>query len=510
MARVVGVETEYGILLYGRDTKAIAADEAANALFRYRLAGYRNMNMFLPSGGRLYLDVGAHPEYASAECGTIDELIANLNAGESELLQMAEKFQQAQLLEDAKYPNRELHIFKNNADSYGNTYGLHENYAVTRALDVDLLVATVSSFIATRVFYQGNGDFGNITWSAGQGESYYPSLDSQGGLAIAGPHQAKISFATRARYLKKTTSADTTGERALINTRDEPLADKSQWRRLHVTGADSNICEFSQVISVGLLSMILDLLERDNTAFADLVLSDPLQAFQSASTGALKEITLANGGISNALEIQKEFLRRIKTAAKTQTFSFTGEKTLEIISIAEKVFSAFENSRLEDLLGYLDWATKAVLFTQKINRQLAKLDSEMAAADLVLLAKQFDLSYHDLHPRLGLVQLLKRHGKIKSWEHGLDITQPPAHSRASLRGAFISAALNKKADFTVSWNQIRLDSPPTSPVDLPDPLEQQNEEVERLIKLVREKAETSWIDKSNNPYRDYYQRWHRS
>ncbi|MDD0858095.1 proteasome accessory factor PafA2 family protein [Arthrobacter alpinus] len=42
----------------------------------------RSSNVFLPNGSRLYLDVGSHPEYATAECDGIAQLIAQDRAGE--------------------------------------------------------------------------------------------------------------------------------------------------------------------------------------------------------------------------------------------------------------------------------------------------------------------------------------------------------------------------------------------------------------------------------------------
>ena len=38
--------------------------------------------MFLPNGGRLYLDVGSHPEYATAEAATLHDVVAQDAAGE--------------------------------------------------------------------------------------------------------------------------------------------------------------------------------------------------------------------------------------------------------------------------------------------------------------------------------------------------------------------------------------------------------------------------------------------
>src|SRR5690625_7101552 len=46
---------------------ALGADEAARYLFRRVVEWGRSSNVFLRNGGRLYLDVGSHPEYATAE-----------------------------------------------------------------------------------------------------------------------------------------------------------------------------------------------------------------------------------------------------------------------------------------------------------------------------------------------------------------------------------------------------------------------------------------------------------
>jgi len=88
VTRPVGLETEFGLLCApagpSEATKSDLPDveRAAALIFRHRPVGYRSTNLFLPNGGRLYLDVGSHPEYASAECGSIDELLAQERAGE--------------------------------------------------------------------------------------------------------------------------------------------------------------------------------------------------------------------------------------------------------------------------------------------------------------------------------------------------------------------------------------------------------------------------------------------
>ena len=44
----------------------------------------------------------------------------------------------------------------------------------------------------------------------------------------------------------------------------------------------------------------------------------------------------------------------------------------------------------------------------------------------------------------------------------------------------VAACLEVGADFSVTWESLRLDSPPTAPVDLPDPLETAHEAAESL------------------------------
>ena len=61
----------------------------------------------------------------------------------------------------------------------------------------------------------------------------------------------------------------------------------------------------------------------------------------------------------------------------------------------------------------------------------------------------------------------------------------PPMTRAALRGAFVAACLEVGADFSVTWESLRLDSPPTAPVDLSDPLATVHEAAEALTERVK-------------------------
>ena len=48
-------------------------------------------NVFISNGSRLYLDVGSHPEYATAETTRVDELIASDAAGDAIMHHLVKK-----------------------------------------------------------------------------------------------------------------------------------------------------------------------------------------------------------------------------------------------------------------------------------------------------------------------------------------------------------------------------------------------------------------------------------
>ena len=76
--RIFGLETEYGVTCAADDGRGLSADEVARYLFRKVVAWGRSSNVFLRNGSRLYLDVGSHPEYATAECDDVRQLVSML------------------------------------------------------------------------------------------------------------------------------------------------------------------------------------------------------------------------------------------------------------------------------------------------------------------------------------------------------------------------------------------------------------------------------------------------
>ena len=65
-------------------------------------------------------------------------------------------------------------------------------------------------------------------------------------------------------------------KRPIINTRDEPHADFSKYRRLHVIVGDANMAEISTYLKVGTLSVVLGMVEA-GAEFPKVELEDPVQ-----------------------------------------------------------------------------------------------------------------------------------------------------------------------------------------------------------------------------------------
>ena len=78
----MGIETEFGVTCTFHGHRRLSPDEVARYLFRRVVSWGRSSNVFLRNGARLYLDVGSHPEYATAECDSLIQLVTHDRAGE--------------------------------------------------------------------------------------------------------------------------------------------------------------------------------------------------------------------------------------------------------------------------------------------------------------------------------------------------------------------------------------------------------------------------------------------
>ena len=100
--------------------------------------------------------------------------------------------------------------------------------------------------------------------------------DTAGRLAI--PFQ----LSQRADYIVNDFFEWVQHNRAIINTRDEPLADPTQFRRIHLLMGDSNLSEIATSLKMGSTGLVLQLIE-DGYAPNGLDFDDPVETLRAIS-----------------------------------------------------------------------------------------------------------------------------------------------------------------------------------------------------------------------------------
>ena len=446
--RIFGIETEFGVTCTFHGQRRLSPDEVARYLFRRVVSWGRSSNVFLRNGSRLYLDVGSHPEYATAECDNLAQLVTHDKAGErilEDLLVDAER----RLADEGI--GGDIFLFKNNTDSAGNSYGCHENYLVARAGEFSRIADVLLPFLVTRQLVCGAGK------------------------VLQTPRGAVYCLSQRAEHIWEGVSSATTRSRPIINTRDEPHADAERYRRLHVIVGDSNMSEVTTLLKVGTANLVLEMVE-EGVAFRDFTLDNPIRAIREIShdlTGR-RGVRLAGGREASALDIQREYyLRAVDHVARRGSDPLTDR----VVKLWDRTLRAVEQEDLTLIDRDIDWAIKHRL----VERYRAKHRMDLSNPRIA----QLDLAYHDIRRGRGLFDLLQRKALVDRVTDDGEIEAakdtPPATTRAKLRGDFIAAAQAAGRDFTVDWVHLKLNDQAQRTVLCKDPFRAVDERVERLI-----------------------------
>ncbi len=451
--RIVGVETEYGILTQA-DQRLRAPERIAHRLrdfiFHEQRLGLIDLHHrdydepvgnggFLLNAGRLYVDMG-HVEYASPECATLADAVAYERAGD---LIVQRALEEANLADTAS-------IIKNNIDHETDaTFGSHENYLVRRSFPftregLDRLVP----FLVTRQIFAGAGRVG---------AARVPSGLVRIGDEVDRP-DVSFQISQRSDHIVNEFFQWVQGNRAIINTRDEPLADPERYRRIHLLLGDSNLCEMAMALKIGTTSLVLRLIE-DGETFDDLVLPDAVGALHAISRDASRQwpVEVADGRVISAIDIQE----RYAAAARTRYFG-QDEEMDWVIDEWERVLSDLRGD-YEHLVGRVDWASK--LWLLETFRKAEGLDWDAP------WLKSLDLEYHNLRTSQGLYFALFEEGRVRRYltDHAADlaITNPPRNTRAFGRGEAIKRLMTGENRYVITWAALMVEGKP--PLRMIDP-----------------------------------------
>ena len=446
----MGLETEYGVTCVVDGQRRLSPDEVARYLFRKVVVWGRSSNVFLPNGGRLYLDVGSHPEYATAECDNLSDLIKQDQAGDRIVEELAVS---AEIRLNAEGIKGQIHLFKNNMDAAGNSYGCHENFSVSRKKNFEEVTESIIPFLITRQIFCGAGKW------------------------ISSSKGANFQISQRAEHMWESVSSATTRSRPIINTRDEPHADPEEYRRLHIIVGDSNMSETTTVLKVATTELMLRAAEL-GLLKDKFTIENPIKTIREISNDLKfrNSFRLSSGREITALQMQNEMYNIVSSMPGLDEIL---EKPFYryALNLWRRSLDALESHDYSLVDMELDWMIKRKFMNSyKEKHQLNDMDSR-----LILL----DISYHNIRKDRGLFYILEKSGMAKTLITNNDVNgameNPPETTRAALRGRFIKVAQEKKRDFTVDWVNLKMNDQQQSSIACKDPFKNIDERVDKLI-----------------------------
>ncbi len=358
-------------------------------------------NVVLENGGRFYVD-HAHPEYSTPETTNPREAMIYDVAGDLILRkaidQVAAFTARNHSILEHHAPCPPLKIYKNNVDGKGASYGSHENYIYDRATDFDRLAQGLIPFFVARQVIIGAGRMG---------------------IGVFGERPG-FQISQRADYIEQEISLETTLNRGIINTRDEPHAAADRFGRLHVIFGDANMSHYSVLLKLGMTSLVLDAIEA-GVDFSDLRLVHAVAEVSKVSQdlSLSHRLELVDGRRLTALEILAAYASRVTPDDLVYPL------WLEVID----KLSAGGFSACADIL---DWCAKWTLISSYTDRGTAITDPKLAL---------IDLQYSDIDPIRGLYYALVRKGRMRTLATTEEIERaawhPPQDTRAYFRGEVI-------------------------------------------------------------------------
>ncbi len=350
----------------------------------------------LVNGARLYND-HAHPEYATPECRSLVELVAHDKAGER-ILQRCAIARSEQL-------GKQVLLYKNNTDFHGHSYGCHDNYLMARDVPFEYLKQSILPFFVTRQIFAGAGKLG---------------VETEAGLATPGVYQ----LAQRSDFFHVEASIDTMHKRPIVNTRDEPHADATKYRRLHGIVGDANMSEYATALKVGTTALVIALIEQRRIP-ETLLLANPIDTIKTISRDQdyRWQVMTAQGKTMSAIEHQRQYL----ALAQKYISDINADKfeTDWVLVEWEATLDALETEPMT-LTDRLDWVAKKWLLETFAEEE--GLDWEDA------WLQSLDLEYHNIHLDEGLFYALPMRRVVTDELIDAATYQPPADTRAYFRG----------------------------------------------------------------------------
>jgi proteasome accessory factor A len=484
--RLFGVETEYAITAVNGHT-ACNRDEVLQTMMQLarrqlvQLPDLCSGGMFLQNGSRFYIDCGSHPEITTPECADPWDVVRYLQAGDRIL------FDVARAAESSSPPGTEVMCFRCNVDYSGahTTWGSHESYL--HGMNPAELQPQIIPHLVSRVIYTGAGGFNPLS----------------SGL--------EFTLSPRAAHIQRVVSRESTSDRGIFHTKQEPLCEGG-YNRLHVICGESLCSETAAFLRIGTTALVVAMAEAGLNPGGEVQIKSPLDALRTfaADPTCKKSVRMANWQHLTAIDIQRHYLGQAEAHMDDKCMPcWAGEVCRVWRDILDRL-----NGDPQSTSQMLDWSMKHALYANhaatlgipwdrlpfwnrvanRLNAALAQTDSggKSATLDFVvgprspipeevaLLAKtlqakglqwkeleellntrrrffEIDTRFGQVGPK-GIFQSLDTAGVLNHRVSGVDnvdqaLSEPPAVGRARVRGRVIqrlAGASNARCD----WQQI--------------------------------------------------------
>ncbi len=498
--RMFGLETEYAISgIEGRRSvsRKILVErvlQVARKCFP-NLPDAQSSGMFLANGSRLYIDCGLHPELSTPECTNPWDAVRYLKAGEKIIDTIV-----SQLRSES---NQAAEIFCSlcNVDYVGNTtWGCHESFL--HRCDPSVLPQHIVPHLVSRTIYAGAGGFDPLS----------PGL--------------KFTLSPRTAHIAHVTSSNSTANRGIFHTKDEPLSARG-YHRLHILCGESLCSELGAWLKSGTTALVVAMIEGGLQPGCGVELASPVAALRTvaADTSCRSELSLMNGNTANALHIQRHYLGLAELHLNAP---FMPPWAGEVCMRWRQILDLLEEENPAKAGKMLDWAMKQMLYARHVesrglgwdalhlwNHVVGKLQAALGrtrgccplrpdsilgpnspvleeVARLTPYVRENGLRWDGLEifiqlrqelleidtrfgqlGKAGIFHSLDRSGLLEHHVDGVDniehaISYPPAVGRARIRGDVVRRFASESDKFRCSWYEI-FDLGKKSCLDLSDP-----------------------------------------
>ncbi len=377
-------------------------------------------DFWLTNMGRLYMDRGFHPEYASPECQSSLDLVTWQRAGDEIMIDIAEAVNRslwnmiggcdsaksnADLLLrvrqnaerqhlsplwiervseefDAAYRAFSSHLFKQvclNAErrhlAFGadlirvyrnsidiatrSTYGEHENHLVRRSFMQDDSMR--NSLYAILLLHL----ISRVIWQ-GSGLLHWEEK-----IGIWRYRLSQREFRTEG-LIAGGGAPDAPGAmKPLITTRDEPLSEANAWFRLHIVGGDANMAEIVNRLKFGTTALLIQMFEDGFFGRRALECDyDTLRmAYRVYSCDAtLRKTHRILGHNYSALDIQRKLFELAQSYAKNMKSSLPDDYVWTLEWWERLLVHAAADRPHEALMSYTDVSAKYMLIERDMEK----------------------------------------------------------------------------------------------------------------------------------------------